>query len=374
MTKKTKKAFLKFLKGFLPYLAATISIIGLVSVGSLDKEHQDVNLNLSLFTTDNYIISTDQLSELYIVASLSSALNLASTDDVASNYVITTALYKTGQASAEKLSKPSIIETTSPCEDTFEGKRNICQYVVRSGDTLASIAEHYHLTTDQIRWSNKLKKEGDIKEGDTLYLPSVSGIVYTVKKNDTIDSIASTYGSNAYEITHLNDLELSGISEGMRILIKDGSLPEKERPEYVPPRPVVVVASPTYTYYGNTAERKDIVFIDYNWYGGGQCVGYALWYRNVSGQSPLGPVPTNWGNANTWASRAAAAGWRVDKTPEVGAVFQTTSGWYGHVGIVVGLFEDGSIRVRETNYNYKVGRVTEATIPAAAVGRFNYIH
>ena len=368
MTKKTKKALINFIKGFLPYLAATVSIIGLVTFGSLDKEHQDVNLNLSLFTTDNYVISTDQLSELYMVASLSSAFNLASTDDVASNYVITTALYRTGQASSEKLSKPSIIEALNPCEDTLEDKRNICEYTVQGDETMEDIANRFGLTTDQIRWSNKLKTT-KVSDGDKLYLPSISGIVYTVKKNDTIESIASTYGSTTEEITHLNDLELSGISEGMRILIKDGKLPETERPEYVAPRPVIA-ATPTYTYYGNTSERQDIVFIEYNWAGGGQCVGYAIWYRQQIGR----PVPTNWGNANTWASRAAAAGWRVDKTPEVGAVFQTPSGWYGHVGVVVGVNGDGSIRVRETNYNYRVGRVTEATIPAAAVGRFNYIH
>ena len=365
MTKNTKKRFIKFLKGFFPYFVATVYIIGLVTFGSIDKNHQDVNLNLSLFTTDNYVISTDQLSELYIVASLSSALNLASTDDVASNYVITTALYRTGQASSEKIVKTPIIDTSTLAH-------GVQIYTVAANENMDEIAAKLGLTTDQLRWSNNLKNK-NISAGDKLYYPSIPGIIYTVKKNDTLETIASTYGSTVREITALNDLELSGITEGMRIVIKDGKLPEKERPEYVPPRPVIA-NTPTYTYYGNTSERRDIVYIGDNWYGGGQCVGYALWYRNVSGQSSLGPVPTNWGNANTWASRAAAAGWRVDKTPEVGAVFQTSSGWYGHVGIVVGLFEDGSIRVRETNYNYRVGRVTEATIPAAAVGRFNYIH
>ena len=198
----------------------------------------------------------------------------------------------------------------------------------------------------------------------------VPGIVYTVKGRDDIDKIATTYGSDVYTITHLNDLELSGISEGMRIVIRDGSLPETERPEYVAPAPRVV--TPTYTYLGNTSERRDIQVIGYQWYGGGQCVGYALWYRNIA--NPFHPIPSNWGNANAWAYRATADGYQVDRTPSVGAVFQTSSGWYGHVGVVIAVFEDGSIRVQETNYNYQVGRVTEATIPAAAVGKFYYIH
>lgn len=366
MTKKTKKRLIKFFTGVFPYIVAAAAIIGIVTFGTYDREHKDTTLNLSLFGDENYAISTDQLSELYIVASLSSALNLASTDDVAANYVITTALYRNGQASAEKLTKTTIVDTSA-------FTRGVFAYTVVAGETMDDIAARYGLTTDQIRWSNKLKTTS-INEGDTLYLPSVPGIVYTVKSGDTIDAIASTYGSNANEITHLNDLELSGISEGMRILIKDGSLPEKERPEYVPPAPVIRITTPTYTYLGNTSERRNIQVIGYEWYGGGQCVGYALWYRNISGYSPLSPIPSNWGNANAWAYRAAADGYRVDRSPEVGAVFQTSSGWYGHVGVVVGLNDDGSIVVEETNYNYQVGRVTRATIPAAAVGNFNYIH
>lgn len=366
MTKKTRKNLINFATKVLPYMVAAAAIIGIVTIGSIDREHKDTTLNLSMFTEEDYTISTDQLSELYIVASLSSALNLASTDDVASNYVITTALYRTGQASAEKIAKPTII-------DDGLVRNHIETYVVKAGETMDAIASRYGITTDQIRWSNKLKNK-NIKEGDTLYIPTVSGIVYTVKKGDTVESIASTYGSNADEIISFNDLELSGISEGMRILIKDGSLPEKERPEYVPPAPVIHTTT-TYTYLGSTSERQNIQVIGYNYYGGGQCVGYALWYRNVSGRSTNPKkLPTNWGNANAWANRAAAAGFRVDREPEVDAIFQTSRGWYGHVGVVVGKNEDGSIVVEETNYNYQVGRVTRATIPAAAVGNFYYIH
>ena len=64
----------------------------------------------------------------------------------------------------------------------------------------------------------------------------------------------------------------------------------------------------------------------------------------------------------------------MDRTPEVGAVFQTSAGWYGHVGIVVGINNDGSIVVREMNYGYRAYVVTESTIPANIVGNFNYIH
>ena len=85
-------------------------------------------------------------------------------------------------------------------------------------------------------------------------------------------------------------------------------------------------------------------------------------------------MPSNLGNANTWAVRAAAAGYYVDNVPSAGAIFQTTSGWYGHVGYVESVNEDGSIVATEMNYNYRTYMVIRSTIPASAVGNFNYIH
>lgn len=355
MTKNTKQ--------FITYFATGILTLGLVFVGSLDKTNADTALSLSAFAANGYEVSTDQLTELYVVADLSNAMSLASANDVASNYVITTSMYAAGQTSSGKLEKEHLVDTSSL-------SRGIITYTVEGGEDMDDIARKYGLTTDQIRWSNGLKNTS-VSDGDVLYLPSTPGIIYVVKDDDTLESIASTYGSSVAEIIALNDLEVSGLSDGMRIVIKNGTLPEKERPEYVAP---VVRPTYTYSYLGNTSERQDIQVIGYNYYGGGQCVGYAAWYRNVSGRSPLSPIPENWGNANAWAYAAAADGYTVNRTPEVGAIFQTPNGYYGHVGVVVEVNGDGSIVVEEANYNYVAGRITRSTIPASAVGNFYYIH
>lgn len=366
MTRKKKKFDFKKLKGVLPYIVTGVVTLGLVFVGSIDKQNSDTSLSLDTFAADDYDISVDQLSELYVVADLSDVLGLASASDVASNYVVTTTMYDSGQTATGKLEKPNLTDV---------GERQwVIEYVVKDDDTMDAIADRYGITTDQIRWSNGLKTTS-IEAGTTLYLPKEPGIVYTVKSSDSVESIASTYGSNVEEITIFNDLDTSPLSEGQRIFIKNGTLPEKERPEYVAPvvRPTRTY-SYAYTYLGDTSERINIQVIGYNYYGGGQCVGYAVWYRNISGLSDLKPVSATWGNARNWANAARAAGFVVDRTPEVNAVFQTPSGWYGHVGIVVGLNDDGSIVVQEANYNYRPGRITRATIPASAVGNFWYIH
>ena len=361
MTKKSNKTW-NNIKQILHYFLAGVLTLAIVILGSIDKNQSGTTLNLDAFAKNDYDVSVDQLSEMYIVADLSDALGLASASDVASNYVVTTSMYDAGQTATGKLEKPSITNITV--------SRGVIEYVVQEGDTMESIAAKNGLTTDQIRWSNNLKNTS-VSPGNVLALPSVPGIVYTVKSGDTIESIAAKYGSTATEITALNDLEVSGISEGARIVIKNGSLPETERPEYVPPRRTVTYRSSYYSYLGNTSERQNITVLGKIYglggpYGAGQCTQWA-WSKRRD-------IPSTLGNANTWAARAAAAGYVVNRTPSAGAIFQTSSGWYGHVGYVEAVNGDGSITVTEMNYNYSPYLVIRATIPASSVGNFNYIH
>ncbi len=357
MIRKKKRIDLEKLKGVLPYILTGVVTLGLVFVGSLDKQNSEVNLSLDSFAASDYKVSVDQISELYVVADLSDALSLASATDVASNYVVTTTMYNAGISTTGKLEKPNLTDV---------GERNwVIEYVVQDGESMESIAEKYGISTDQIRWSNGLKTTS-IEAGNTLYLPKESGIVYTVKGSDSVESIASTYGSNVEEITIFNDLDTTPLSEGQKIFIKNGSLPEKERPEYVAPV-VQRRTTYTYTYLGDTSERQNIQVVGYYSIGRGQCVDWASYMRPDLGGLMLG-------NANAWARNAAARGYAVDRTPSAGAIFQTSSGWYGHVGYVEAVNGDGSITVTEMNYSYVPYRVIRATIPANKVGNFNYIH
>ena len=361
MTAKKRKFDSKFIKKILPYALTGIVTLAVVFGGSIDKQNSDMSLSLDAFAQNNYKVSVDQLSALYVVADVSDAFGLASASDVASNYVVTTSMYAAGQTSTGKLEKPSITNIVVP--------RGVIEYTVAEGESMESIANKYGISTDEIRWSNG-KKTTDISAGDVLYLPSKSGIVYTVKDDDTLESIVDKYGSNVAEIIALNDLETSGISEGMRILIKGGTLPETERPEYVPP-----VRVHYYTYLGSSSERLNVEVLGYFYnlggpYGRGQCTQWAWYMRQQAGRG----IPSSWGNANTWAARARADGYLVDRNPEPGAIFQTSSGWYGHVGYVEDVNPDGSIVASEMNYNYRTYMAIRSTIPASSAANLWYIH
>lgn len=368
MTRKKSK-FKKF-KKLIPYILTGAITLVLVFVGSIDKKNASASLSMDAFAGNGYKVSTDQLSGLYIVADISDALSLASAPDVANNYMIATSLYNSGQSTVGKLEKPPIPNITT--------SRGVVEYHVGEGENMDTIARKFGVSTDQIRWSNG-KKNTDVAVGDTLYIPSVSGIVYTVKSGDTIESIVEKYGSTSAEIIALNDLEVSGIAEGMRILLKDGSLPEKERPEYVPP---VTTTRTTYayTYLGNTYSRQNPRILRTGFYVAspgnpgvrGNCTWYAWYWRSTDPRS-LGALGPEGRNARTWNYNYSYRG--VGNTPVVGAVFQTPYGGYGygHVGVVTAINPDGSIEIEEMNY-YGYSVVNAATIPADLVGSFNYIY
>ncbi len=365
-----KSGFFHKLGRAIPYLVAAVAVLAVAKFGSENKDAMGAgSINMSAMAASNSV-SADQLSELYVVASLSSSFSLASTDSVSSNYVAASVLKEISQTSTDKIEKPGYVAVSySPGIET---------YIVSEGETLDSIIAKLNLeyrtqlTTDLVRWSNNMKTT-DVSVGQALSIPKTTGIVYTVKSGDTPEILASRYNSQADRIVSYNNLEESGLVDGMMIVLPGGSLPLTERPEYVPVY--------TYSYYGSTSDRQDMRVVYENVVYGydnrmawGQCTYYAWWWRATNPYS-LGPLPSALtGDAKYWAVNARALGMRVDNTPEVGAVFQTTAGWYGHVGVVLKVLEDGSLVVREMNYGYRINVITESTIPANVVGNFTYIH
>lgn len=246
-SKSKKPSFFSKIARVVPYLVATVLIFGVAIFGSEDKDgFGNANLNMSAMAASNSV-SADQLSELYVVASLSSSFSLASTDSVSSNYVSASVLKEISQTSTDKIEKPGYVAVSySPGIET---------YIVADGDTMESIAAKLsseyrtQLTTDLIRWSNNLKTT-TVSVGQALSIPKTAGIIYTVKAGDTPETLANRYGAQADRIISYNNLEETGLVDGMSIVLPGGSLPLTERPEYVPVY--------NYSYYGSTSDRQDM--------------------------------------------------------------------------------------------------------------------
>ncbi|MGB4768127.1 MAG: CHAP domain-containing protein [Candidatus Saccharimonas sp.] len=114
-------------------------------------------------------------------------------------------------------------------------------------------------------------------------------------------------------------------------------------------------------------EGPEIAGDTYAW---GNCTYWAFALRLKAGS----PIPTTWGNANTWDDRAKTDGYLVDHIPTAGAVYQTDSGDLGHVAYVSAVDPTtGDWTISEMNVK-GLNIVDTRTFKAATAQFFNFIH
>lgn len=271
----------------------------------------------------------DQLSSANIALTVARMSNLPETTAVANQAESQSADLAIIANSDNVVSKPQVVATA------LKSRADIQAYVTKTGDTLASLASQFGVTSDSIRWSNNLTGT-TIPAGTKLAIPPVNGIVYTVKSGDTPAGLAQKYSANQAQIVAYNDAEISGLQPGEQIIIPNGTQQVATTAAALAPAGFAWGSSPVYGYNG----------YDY---------GFCTWY--VATQVS---VPANWGNASSWAYYARLSGWNVSSTPTVGAIAQTAlaAGGEGHVAIVDAVSPDGTqIKFRDMNGLAGWGRV-----------------
>lgn len=100
----------------------------------------------------------------------------------------------------------------------------ISVYEVRPGDTLSQIADMFDVSISTIRWANDLGSNGTISPGDSLVILPVSGLKYTIKKGDTLDSLSKKYNADKVEIMVFNSMGSETLSIGEEIIIPDAEI------------------------------------------------------------------------------------------------------------------------------------------------------
>ena len=92
-------------------------------------------------------------------------------------------------------------------------------YIVKSGDTLYSIAKRYNISIDSLRNSNNLNSDL-LQIGQELIIPNTSNFkTYVVRTNDNLDLVASKTNTKKADIKRLNNLQTDDILVGQILLI-----------------------------------------------------------------------------------------------------------------------------------------------------------
>lgn len=167
----------------------------------------------------------------------------------------------------------------------------------------------------------------------------------TVKSGDTLYSIAQANGVSVDELASINNVTNPNlIFVGQNLELTKGAS-ETAAPQ-VSAKPVAATTEQVATTL--VASASHAVTDASNTYPAGQCT----WF--VKNAAPW--AGNYWGNATNWAASAAAAGFSVSGTPQVGsiAVFGAGVGGadsvYGHVAMVDAVNPDGTITISEGNY------------------------
>jgi LysM repeat protein len=292
----------------------------------------------------------------------SNPLDTLSSTDIAANIAIMARLPETGLIineadsvnarlsdpvnTKEVVLKPQILSTV------IKSKYDIKDHVVAQGDTLASLALLYGVTSDSIKWSNSLTSN-NINVGAKLVIPPINGIAYKVNSGDTPDSLSKKFNVPSEQIVQFNDAEISGLVAGERIVIPGGTIVAAAINRSITP------------FYAGFAFGDSAVY-GYNGYVPGYCTWYAANQRANIGR----PLPANLGNATTW-DNYAPQGW--DRSPRPGDIVVTSEYGAGHVAYVEQVYEDGSVYVSEMNYRGRYVVSNRLFSPAEAAG-YKYIH
>ena len=124
------------------------------------------------------------------------------------------------------------IPSSSESNNTGSGTGTTNTYVVKSGDSLYSIARKYNTTVDELKRLNNLSSNV-LNIGQVLKIPSSessntgsnTGVsnTYVVKSGDSLYSIARKYNTTVDEIKRLNNLTSNLLSIGQVLKIPSGS-------------------------------------------------------------------------------------------------------------------------------------------------------
>ena len=124
-------------------------------------------------------------------------------------------------------------------------------YTVKAGDTLYGISNQFGVSVVELARLNNVDAS-TLKVGQVLQIPGTLGtnpdnmFMYTVKKGDSLYSIARAYNTSVNDIISLNNLKSTSLGIGQVIRI-----PEK----YTPPEEMVI---PTYVNY--TVKKGDSLY------------------------------------------------------------------------------------------------------------------
>ena len=98
-------------------------------------------------------------------------------------------------------------------------------YKVRQGDTISGIAKKFGLTNISTLISvNDIGNVRQLAAGQKLRIPSIDGIVYTVKKGDSLSGITGKYKISLEQLLDVNELTSETLTAGQQLFLPGAAM------------------------------------------------------------------------------------------------------------------------------------------------------
>ncbi len=98
-------------------------------------------------------------------------------------------------------------------------------YTVKKFDNITNITKAAGLNNiSTIIGVNNISNVRNLQEGQKIQIPSVDGLFHTVKRNESLNSIADTYGIEMENLLDVNDLASSVIHAGTKLFVPNARL------------------------------------------------------------------------------------------------------------------------------------------------------
>ena len=108
----------------------------------------------------------------------------------------------------------------------IDGGLYYSSYRIKKGDMIGVIAEKYGISQDTLISVNKIRATRTIQIGQNIKIPSLDGILYTVKKDgETPETIAEKYEVSADEVANVNKIAVNAsIDAGQSVFVPGAEL------------------------------------------------------------------------------------------------------------------------------------------------------
>ncbi|MHC6203811.1 M23 family metallopeptidase [Breznakiellaceae bacterium SP9] len=118
-------------------------------------------------------------------------------------------------------SEPGILE---PDEYSHPSMLMESAYQIEKGDVIGRISQKYGLNQDTLLSYNNIKDSRSLQIGRILKIPNQDGILHTVRKSDTLSSLATLYNADVNSIKIVNELFSDTLHPEMSLFIPGARL------------------------------------------------------------------------------------------------------------------------------------------------------